>query len=192
MAGGGGHALVGGDRGPGAGRGHLHLPRRTQSDLVAGLVPRRAAAGRRPVRRRPRPLGSRRVRALLRSPGSMSRRRRLIGMGPRLLVPSRRSTSIGSHRSTSRKRSWTGRRPAASSRWEEAAATLPSSLRTGRQTPSWFEHAILRLAVGDAAGYRSACRSSSRVPQDDDRFGRSSRHTPVPWPPEGQANKPRP
>ncbi|MFI5460795.1 MAG: protein kinase [Isosphaerales bacterium] len=45
-------------------------------------------------------------------------------------------------------------------RWEEAAAAYARAFASGApvRPDLWFEQAILRLAVGDAAGYRSACR----------------------------------
>jgi len=48
---------------------------------------------------------------------------------------------------------------ATSSRWEEAAAAFGRIFTERAPDPPerWFEHAVLRLAVGDAAGYRSVC-----------------------------------
>ena len=63
---------------------------------------------------------------------------------------------------------------ARSSRWEEAAAIIAQILkeRTQESATTWFEHAILRLAVGDADGYRSACRSMVEA---------SRKHTDQEW-----------
>jgi len=46
-----------------------------------------------------------------------------------------------------------------SSRWEEAAAAFARIFteRAPDRPEHWFEHAVLRLAVGDVAGYRSVC-----------------------------------
>jgi WD40 repeat protein/tetratricopeptide (TPR) repeat protein len=45
-------------------------------------------------------------------------------------------------------------------RWDKAAAAYARALADGRQDDPglWFDHAILRLAVGDTEGYRWACR----------------------------------
>ena len=45
-------------------------------------------------------------------------------------------------------------------RWEEAAAAYARgfAVRAPDNAPRWFEQALLRLAVDDAAGYRSTCR----------------------------------
>jgi tetratricopeptide (TPR) repeat protein len=45
-------------------------------------------------------------------------------------------------------------------RWDDAAAAYARGLADGPQDDPglWFDHAILRLAVGDADGYCSACR----------------------------------
>jgi len=55
-------------------------------------------------------------------------------------------------------------------RWEEAAAEFARAPNPGaaQYAHLWFENAILRLAVGDAQGYRATCRHIIDVLRDDD------------------------
>jgi tetratricopeptide (TPR) repeat protein len=54
-------------------------------------------------------------------------------------------------------------------RWEEAAALYAQALADGPpdRPERWFEQAVLRLALGDAAGYRSSCRRMLDVVRND-------------------------
>jgi tetratricopeptide (TPR) repeat protein len=60
-------------------------------------------------------------------------------------------------------------------RWGEAAAAFARAFATERAPDRphlWFEHALLRLAVGDSAGYHADCQHMLevlRVPRNDER-----------------------
>jgi tetratricopeptide (TPR) repeat protein len=52
-----------------------------------------------------------------------------------------------------------GARLADRGQWDEAAIAYARGIAIGEPGPElWFDHAILRLAIGEEAGYRSACR----------------------------------
>src|SRR5262249_29463505 len=42
-------------------------------------------------------------------------------------------------------------------RWSEADADFARAAATGRDIIPWFDHALLRLHLGDPEGYRSTC-----------------------------------
>jgi tetratricopeptide (TPR) repeat protein len=64
-----------------------------------------------------------------------------------------------------------GRYHALRSHWEQAAADFTRGVGSAPpESEEWFEHACLRLIVGDNEGYRAAVREIRRASRPDDPF----------------------